>query len=223
MSKMMSGTGLVKYKYDYEKEKIGINFSGESAEGNYRNDASILFYAANNYRHSYYILEKELNKYFSEEVDIREISHIVLPLLFNFRHYVELEIKAFIVALTNESPKAIHALDILFGDLKIAINAEYDNCLITDRKSGLESVVSSIIKPLDTLIKNYTKTEPAVEYYRYIFEIEYVKKDKYLVLKNPIIEVDFKSVKDLFNSIIGLFNDLRLELNRLDYYIYYYN
>lgn len=221
--KMMSGTGLVKYMIDYDKQLFGINLSGKSAEGNFRNDASILFYVSNNYRQSYYILEKELDNCFNERVNARELSHIVLPLLFNFRHYVELEIKALIVALTSESPRVTHELDVLFNDLREVLNIEYARYSDNVLKNSLDSLINNIVEPLNELIDCYISSEPAVEYYRYIFETQKDNNEKRLVLNNPIITIDFKELKELFNGIISLFNNIRLELNKMDYFVYYFN
>lgn len=221
--KMKSGTGLVKHIVDYDEKLFGINLTGKSAEGDFRNDASILFYASNNYRHSYCILEKELDRCFNERVNVRELSHCILPLLFNFRHYIELEIKAFIVALTCESPRVTHELDDLFNDLRETIYKEYTKCLDKKLKISLGSLINSNIEPLNELIENYTNIEPAVEYYRYIFETQKVNREKELVLNNPIISIDFKQLKELFNDIISIFNNMRFELNRMDYFINCYN
>lgn len=218
----MSGTGLVKYKYDPDKEIFGINLSGESGDGNYRNDASILFYASNSYKTSYALLEKELDLRFKNKAKEREVSHYVLPLLFNFRHYVELEIKALYAAVSAESPRVTHNLCKLFDDFKEIIDNDYKGCGNEERKKILNSIISKIIQPLDALIKEYAENEPAVEYYRYIFEVEKDNEGSHLVLDNPIIDIDFVDIKVRFNSIIELFNKLRIELNRLDYYVWYF-
>jgi len=182
-----------------------------------------LFYVSNNYRQGYYILEKELDNCFNERVNARELSHIVLPLLFNFRHYVELEIKALIVALTSESPRVTHELDVLFNDLREVLNIEYARYSDNVLKNSLDSLINNIVEPLNELIDRYTSSEPAVEYYRYIFETQKDNNEKRLVLNNPIITIDFKELKELFNGIISLFNNIRLELNKMDYFVYYFN
>ena len=76
------------------------------------------------------------------------------------------------------------------------------------------------VEKLKILLTEYSKDEPAVEYYRYIFENETVNKNKELILKNPIVSLDFNLTNNLFLKIISLFDTLCIKLREI-IYIYF--
>ena len=62
MNKLSTGSGLIKYSYDLEEKKVKIDFSGnDGINVCFRNDASILFFAATSYCNSYICISRELN------------------------------------------------------------------------------------------------------------------------------------------------------------------
>lgn len=91
-----------------EKKAIQVDFSGNAKDGCYRNDASILFFAAKSYKDAFAVISQELNRRIEADCRANEIEHLILPYYFNFRHYVELELKALIVVLSGDSPKLSH-------------------------------------------------------------------------------------------------------------------
>lgn len=225
MSKISAGTGLLIVDFDRDNKKISIDFSGNDDRDGYcyRNDASILFFSANSYRSAFFSLGRDLEKRFESYVE-KDIEHLILPYLFNFRHFVELELKAIYVTLTDKSPAITHDLTDLIGKIKNEItdlnysNIDHGEGVFFKSEKFFEDTKNEclkIIEKLKTLIDEYLKDEPAVEYYRYIFENEKVGKNRELTLNNPIISFDFNSTNTLFLNIRDLFDKLHKELNRI--------
>lgn len=221
MSKnMAAGSGLVRIGFDREGKKILLDFSGHDKENTcFRNDASILFFASNSYCNAFYSLGRELNSRF-ENNTIKDVGHLVLPYLFNFRHFVELELKALFVAITNQSPKLTHDIADLLVQTENAMNAiTFDsiekrfNPITEEGFNKSKSEARTIFFELKKLIAQYVSTEASVEYYRYIFENE----KQALILNNPIIELDLKSTEVLFQSIVNTFRDFRQKLREIIY------
>ena len=227
MSKISTGTGLLKCRFDRENKKIEIDFSGyDDRDGYcYRNDASILFFSANSYRSAFLCLGKELENRFDNS-KVKNIGHMILPYLFNFRHFVELELKALYVTLTGESPQITHSLNELICNINNKLT-NLDYCDI-DKGQGIffksekffedtKKECLETVEKLKVLIAQYIEDEPAVEYYRYIFENETVNKKKELILNNSIVSLDFNLTNSLFLSIRDLFDKLHKELTKIVY------
>ena len=70
------------------------------------------------------------------------------------------------------------------------------------------------------MINQYISIEPAVEYYRYIFENEKNNGDRYMVLNNPVIQLDYPKTNQLFCSIRDSFDILCKKLREI-IYIYF--
>ena len=193
--KIKSGTGYSVQSIDRENKTIRIDFSGnpdsndpifDKNDGCLRNDASILFFVANSYKSAFLCLGKEIENRFDKN---KEIEHLILPYLFNFRHYVELELKALYVTLTGESPKITHDLNELISNINDKLtNLDYSEIdkgqgifFISEKKfKDTKDECLETVEKLKNLIAEYSKDEPAVEYYRYIF-------GKNLVLNNPVM------------------------------------
>ncbi len=218
--KMSAGSGLSKHFIEYESKKVGIDFSGISSDGQcFRNDASILFFGANSYKSAFICLDKEVKTRFENNIMAKDIEHLILPYYFNFRHYVELSLKALIVNLTKESPKITHDLQTLISCLLDNIDSlQFDESTpaIFCTKEKYDKTKSEVIKlaqELSKKITEYQKLECAVEYYRYIFE-----KDKNdLSLKHDKIELDYNQTHLLFFETRDLFDKLLIKLREIEY------
>ena len=215
-----AGSGLIKIAFDREEKRIKMDFSGNFEDNScFRNDASILFFASNSYRSAFLSLGRDLNNRFEKYI-LKDIEHLIIPYLFNFRHFVELELKALYVAITNKSPVLTHDLKKLLdvaGDALEYINFEkidkmyYD--MTEEKFNELKEEVISVFNHLKRMVEQYNSTEVAVEYYRYIFEND----KKVLSLKNPIIQLDFNATNELFLNIRNSVDKLRLTLRELIY------
>ena len=221
MSEMMDGSGLIEVEFDREKKRIRMNFSGYDryGDGCYRNDASILFFASNSYRSAFLSIGRELEKRF-EENRLKDIEHLILPYIFNFRHCVELELKALYVAITNQSPKVIHSIIKLTETLERVINEiNYDQVDISyltvsiKEFNEIKSDILIIFSQLKSKVEEYNDMEAADEYYRYIFE----KEKNTLQLKNPVIELDFVNTNELFINIRDLMDKLCMKIREIIY------
>ena len=217
---MSAGSGLSKHYIECKSKKVGINFSGNASDGQcFRNDASILFFCANSYKSAFICLDKELDFRFENNNAIKDIEHLILPYYFNFRHYVELSLKALIIALTKESPKTTHDLQTLMTCVLEDIDVlKFDESTpaIFCTKENYNKTKSEVIKlaqELNKKINEYQKLECAVEYYRYIFE-----KDKNdLSLKHEKIELDYNQTHLLFFETRDLFDKLLMKLREIEY------
>lgn len=217
---MSAGSGLSKHFIEYESKKVGIDFSGISSDGQcFRNDASILFFCANSYKSAFICLDKELNSRFENNIIAKDIEHLILPYYFNFRHYVELSLKALIVNLTKESSKITHDLQTLMTGvldnidiLKFDENTPAIFCT-KEKYDNTKSEVIKLAQELNKKITEYQKFECAVEYYRYIFE-----KDKNdLSLKHDKIELDYSQIHALFLETRDLIDKLLMKLREIEY------
>lgn len=222
MSNILDCSGYIDDRYNYDEKIIELDFSGNEGDSCLRNDASILFFASNSYRSAFQSIEYHLETAF-ENKEKRTISHLILPYYFNFRHFVELRLKALYATITNESPRQIHNLTNLLDDVKNNINninyENIDNIYAEINEENFEDIKNKllqIIKALEKEIDTYLSTEPSVEYYRYIFEKD--KKD--LCLKNPVIKLDFNNVKKIFKNVLNHFDELCKQLKKIMYIIY---
>lgn len=217
---MLAGSGLSKHFIECKSKKVGIDFSGISSDGQcFRNDASILFFCANSYKSAFICLDKELDFRFENNNAIKDIEHLILPYYFNFRHYVELSLKALIVNLTKESPKITHDLQTLMTcvleDIDILKFDESTPAMFCTQENydKTKSEVIKLAQELNKKINEYQKHECAVEYYRYIFE-----KDKNdISLKHDKIELDYNQTRLLFFETRDLFDKLLMKLREIEY------
>lgn len=224
--KMMNGTGISAHLFKKEEKQIGIDFSGYEPDNInftgdkkvcYRNDASILFFSANSYWDAFNLISREINKRFEGEYSPKEIERFILPYYFSFRHFVELELKALITALSKHSPETTHKISKL---IKIFCKLVYEiECDPNERyifSKNYEKAKSNSIQmciELSDLIDQYLQFEYSDEYYRYIFEQE----KGYLVLKHAVIELDYPAMNSLFYNIHDLFIKICIELRNIKY------
>lgn len=226
--RMAAGSGATATLLNRENKTIKIDFSGFDGNLCFRNDASILFFASNSYRSAFLSLGRDIDNRFENNIE-KDIEHLVLPYFFNFRHFVELELKALYVTLTGESPQMTHSLNELVSNINSKLtNLDYSEI---DKGQGMffksekffkdtKNECLETVKRLKELIAQYSDDEPAVEYYRYIFENEKNNGDRYLVLNNPVIELDYPKTNQLFSSIRDLFDTLCKKLHEI-IYIYF--
>ncbi len=217
---MSAGSGLSQHFLNREGKKVGVDFSGKAQDDEcFRNDASILFFCANSYKSAFICLDKELKLRFEDNYHAKDIEHLILPYYFNFRHHVELSLKALIVALTEESPDLTHNLQNLTTCVTNAINAlEFDEnthaIFGTKEKFDIDkNEAIEFIQELKEKISEYQKFECAEEYYRYIFERD---KDS-LILKHDKIELDYNQIHSLFFETKELFDKLLVKLRDIAY------
>lgn len=223
MKKMLkNGTGLSHRVFDYEKKYVSIDFSGidkyqylDDSQQCFRNDSSIFFYVANSYLTSFYVLSQQLEKSF-ETKNCKEVEHLILPYYFNFRHYIEIELKALIVGLANEVPKTTHKLTCLWKDFSEILNSlEYYSCLVLDNITqeffeNKKLKILCILKRAEILLQTYAGNEPSVEYYRFIF-------DKNMELNDSIIELDFACIDKKLRELADQFKEINVNLREIVY------
>lgn len=224
--KMMNGTGITAHVFKKEEKQIGIDFSGYEPDNInfvgdkkvcYRNDASILFFSANSYWDAFNLISKEINKRFEGDYTSKGIERLILPYYFSFRHFVELELKALIIALSKHSPETTHKISKLveiFCKLVDEIECDSSEYYIfsKDYETAKRNSIQMCTK-LSDLISQYLKFEYSDEYYRYIFE----QKKGNLVLNHAVIELDYPSMNSLFYDIHDLFIKICIELRKIKY------
>lgn len=216
--RIKTGTGLSTHTINYELMKAEVDLSG-NYEGNcFRNDASIFFFAANSYRQAYVQLGKEIEKRFMERVKEKDIEHLVLPYLFCFRHFIELELKAFLVVLDQEPPRKTHDLNELLEktgeSLKSLLNSE-EYSFKEDDVRKIKSAMESLENIKQSLLY-FMSSEPAAEHYRFIFS----NNTKFLEMKNPVVSLDYKQSRENFSNISSNFNTIFTYLRQVGVYAY---
>ena len=216
--RIKTGTGLSTHTINYELMKVEVDLSG-NYEGNcFRNDASIFFFAANSYRQAYVQLGEEIENRFMERAKEKDIEHLVLPYLFCFRHFIELELKAFLVVLDQEPPRKTHALNELLEKTSESLKG----LLISDKYSFKEDdlrLIKSAMESLESIKQSllyFMSSESAPEYYRYIFS----NNTTFLEMKNPVVSLEYKRSKEEFSNISNHFNKISINLRQVGVYVY---
>ena len=216
------GSGYCVQEFDSDKKYISINFEGTPIQTDpilgdlknqcFRNDASILFFASNSYRSAYQLLEKEISGLFERVKTEKSISHLIMPYYFNFRHFVELELKALIASFTGEKPSITHQL----GDLM----RSYLKCFEQFRTGDLDESqlhhyeeLKKLNTELDDRVRRYISHECNHSYYRYLFESNFT-------LNHPVLSLDFSKMCKLFRMICECFDSIRCEAQYLIYLQY---
>lgn len=220
--KIKSGSGLLQVRYDNEKRYIGFDISGNEKQDTdvetvncFRNDASVFFLAANSYLTAFYVLSEQMNKSFEADAQ-KEVRHLVLPYYFNFRHYVELELKALIIALKNEAPQIVHNLDKLWKEFSDEVtNLSYNKDIVNNGVTNetfekTKNEVQERVKNAYKLLEEYVKEEPAVEYYRFLFDTKFE-------LSKTIVELDFGYVDKIFRDLATELKIINAKLREIIY------
>lgn len=218
------GTGQLIREFNKEKKTVLLDLSGNDIEtpaggktNCYRNDASVLFYIANSYWNATKTLEEKIKNCFEDEKDYSDlITQLVMPYLFEFRHFVEVSLKALFMNATGEQAETIHDLDKLFISAKDAILAlqrdERPGILaISDEKynSSMASIRKNL-KKMEEIIIPYASSEPSVEYYRFLF-------DKNNNLDDPIITLDYEKERQLQNKYYRAYKWLIRSIHEIHY------
>lgn len=220
--KIKSGSGLLQVRYDNEKRYIGFDISGNEKQDTdvetvncFRNDASVFFLAANSYLTAFYVLSEQMNKSFEADAQ-KEVRHLVLPYYFNFRHYVELELKALIIALKNEAPQIVHDLDKLWKEFSDEVtNLSYNKDIVNNGVTNetfekTKNEVQERVKNAYKLLEEYVKEEPEVEYYRFLFDTKFE-------LSKTIVELDFGYVDKIFRDLATELKIINAKLREIIY------
>lgn len=215
---MKNGTGYTVYSIDYDKKTISIDLSGNNEGVCYRNDPSIFFFVANSYKRSFYTISKCMNEHFESKANSKDIGHLILPYVFSFRHYLELELKAILSSVTGSVTQDTHSLKELMKSLKEALKAISEN--ENEPKIFRVGFQENKIEMLNTfnnlcgMINQFLEIEPSVEYYRYIFK-------KGMTLENPVLTLDFGNTDILFKRIDKEIIKLDDLLRKLNIYVYF--
>lgn len=218
---LMHGSGLTMWQFSYDEKKLEIDFTGAIiGDQCYRNDASILFFAANSYLSSYYIIKNELKNRFENGDNEKRIGHLIMPFNFCFRHFIELNLKALIATITHTKPDNIHELLKLtkkLGEVLCSLKDENITEFVKENLKHFDSnkeKVTNIFEELRVLIEKYDKEEPAVEYFRYLFETNYT-------LRNPYLSLDYNKIIREFSLIEEKFKVLCMQLREMGVYVYW--
>ena len=220
IGKVKRGTGKKALSYDMKKRIVSIDYSGYDSRfaeetACYRNDASVLFSLANSYWSATIAIEEKLQRGFEKE-NIDLVAKLIVPYLFEFRHFVELSIKALYMAVTGEQAKIEHDIKSLFPNMKEALlKLERDDRkgifnitdeVFFDAKSNIEDYLNQ----MEEIVMPYFKNEPAVEYYRFLF-------DTNNNLNSPEIYLDFDYQKNLQKEYHIAYKKLISEIHKIHY------
>ena len=218
------GTGLLIREFNKEKRTVLLDLSGNDSEATtgekmncYRNDASVLFYIANSYWSATKTLEEKINNCFAAETDSSDlITSLVLPYLFDFRHFVEVSLKALFMNATGEQAETIHNLKKLFISTRDSIMS-----LQRDKRSGIFAIsdekynssmaeIENYLNEMEKIIIPYALKEPFVEYYRFLFNTDNN-------LGNPVVTLDFEKEKQLQNDYYNAYKQLIKAIHKIHY------
>ena len=215
------GTGKKAIYYIMDEKKVCIDFSGnddftgEQQIRCYRNDASVLFSLANSYWAATLAIEEQIKIGFELE-DIKKVSKLIIPYLFNFRHFVELSIKALFMGTRGEKLENTHDICKLFARMKdVVLKLERDDrkgifAISDEEYDDAKTNIEEYLKQMEDILIPYFKKEPAVEYYRFLF-------DRDNNLDFPEIDFDFNSQSLLQKDYHKTYKKIIREIHRIHY------
>ena len=231
-----SGSGLVEVAIDAEKLCFSVDFTGKETHevydietggsktitSNYFNSETVLFYVSNSYFLAYRAIYKQLLQKVEEYKANKsnQNTHLVvrhiLPYYFNYRHFIETQLKALSVAVKRIAIMENHDLKGLTTDVIEGINSlsvTLTNIKIKDADTleKHKGVLIQHFQKLAPLIDEYLKIEPSPEYYRYIFE-------KNFVCQNPKVSLDLNYTEKLFGDILNCFREIERDLFEVVYF-----
>lgn len=216
------GTGQLIRGFNKEKKTVMLDLSGNdieetTGENCYRNDASVLFYIANSYWSATKTIEEKISNCFEAEKDCSGlITRLVIPYLFEFRHFVELSLKALYMNATGKQAETVHDLHKLFKSAKNAImDLKQDKrpgmLAITDEKYNSSMAnIKKYLEKMEEIIDSYASSEPFVEYYRFLF-------DRNNNLGNPKITLNFEKERQLQNEYYSAYKWLIRSIHEIHY------
>lgn len=210
--KMMSGSGLFQYWTNYDAKQISLDVSGVDINNNcFRNDASILLLVANSYATVSRELLEKIEHCFQIKQSPKTIMRYAIPFMFNSRHFIELELKGIILRLDGKPASNTHDISVLVKDFGSSLrNYSYEKIdgkfFKEDTFVNGKEVAISVFEDLKQDITQYMINEPAVEFYRYIFEKDYS-------ISETQIDFDYSEHSKLFFSIYSGFKRIVKELH----------
>lgn len=210
-----TGTGLIG-KYFSLEGKIGlIDVSGIDTLGFigdnqcYRNDASILWIVAQSYANNCKNLLESINKKFEEHNS--NGLYFIIPYFFSYRHFIEVSLKAITLWASHSEYEITHDLSKLLEQAEKAINNITDrvdiwNSNITIKKvKKFQRKTQKNLSKLKLIVTEFNKSEPAADYYRFIFETTNEIKQTKIVFKYDDEYNNFsQTYKIIYNIVINL-------------------
>lgn len=140
----------------------------------FRNDGSVLWKIGEGYKSSCIIMLDEISRCFEND-DCNSIFGLIFPFYFNFRHYIEVSLKAIFLWATHSKYENTHDLLKLYDSVETALSEicnkrEIWNENITEEMAN-ENLrkIKGCLADLKQEIDFYLSIEPAVEYYRFAF------------------------------------------------------
>ena len=204
------GSGAYSLSFDCANKKLSLDlsgnasFMGEEAQC-YRNDSTVLLFVAHSYKSSFIAVEKALVDSFDNNNE-NMAKHLMLPYYFLFRHYLELELKSFLMSITTTTPPIIHDLKrlgkLIFKELKdLKYNKEVAGAKDIIEFNRHKDIVQNLVVSLRDEIRSFKSFEPADEYFRFLYSTDFE-------LKEAQIDFDYNNQTALFHRIIGLLNSI---------------
>ncbi len=204
-----TGSGAVYESFNHDNKTASLDFSGNfpfypGDSSCYRNDSTVFLYIAHSYLQTYYEVRKRIKQGF-EMNERKTVLHLIVPIHFCFRHYVELELKAFIMALNHDKADNTHKLLKLYNTLL----KQTDSC------DGLQKTVAEdefaqcklhalkLLGDFELLIKQFLQNEPYEEFYRYLYDSD-------INLPKSEVKFDYYEHEGLFESIISVLAKLEV-------------
>lgn len=177
--KVSFGSGIKVIKFDFKNKIFNIDFEiSEDNDfgicGSIINPGTILFFAANSYKQNFYIIKQRIDEILNNnQIDKKnELITYIMPLLFSFRHHIELLLKGLIINVFNIKYEDSHNLMRLANKFKQKLeNTENTNHYSLDSQTYFSTVKNRAIEDFNEIVKDisrFTKIEGYNEYFRYL-------------------------------------------------------
>lgn len=202
-----NGTGAYYSHFDSEELTASLDFSGKCPlyPGDtqcYRNDSTVFLYVAHSYLYAYCEIMESIRRAF-EAKQVKMVQHLIIPVYYLFRHYMELELKSFYMALSKDRADNIHNLLQLYAPVQ-TLTYECDGAEKSGSEEDFQKNKKEALIRLETikkLIQQYQQIEPYEEFYRYLY-------DKKINLTVSEVSFDYVKQDAFFSKITKVFSEL---------------
>lgn len=194
---LVYGSGVEVFGFDLRNKTYSVEFDlvdetfEKHKEISYLNPATTFRFIASGYYLNYILIRDEIERLFDDNKQYTRIPHLIFPLFFSFRHFVELKMKSLFFDIFKRKPKKLtHDLLTLVKDMRREL-IELDGKSL---RSDFVKETHSNLDSLESCLKEYIQIEPKTDFYRF-----YLDKD--LKVEKLRVELEFDVHTDIMNRI----------------------
>jgi hypothetical protein len=208
------GTGAMSFEHDPETSDIKLDFDhreGRNHEISFLNYGAILFFAADSYQKSYRVLRNEMKRIYElkDRGWDKEVSKLIMPLVFSFRHCLELNLKALYINIYNEDFAKTHDFAKLLCDFKKNISGIKEDAYMkkahpTESFAERISEAKKLLNNLEEKIDEFIAKEYSPEFYRFLLDKDIEDNIGTTTKLNFNLDKDVTLMNDIIYGILNI-------------------